>query len=68
MLLLERPCSNALGSEVATNKLFWLKKKIVKWQDDDYLCKTCILGEMSNKYYDQNYSKYKFSKENWVTW
>ena len=65
--VIEKPCPNALGSEVATDKATLIKKQIVKSQDDDYLCKNYIIAGMSNKYYDQYYIKCKFAKEIWDT-
>ncbi|KAG5586876.1 hypothetical protein H5410_047310 [Solanum commersonii] len=61
--VLEKPCPDAPSSEVATDEATLIKEQIVKLQDDDYLCKNCILGGMSNKYYDQYYIKCKFTKE-----
>ncbi|KAH0665606.1 hypothetical protein KY285_026812 [Solanum tuberosum] len=65
--VLEKPCPDAPGSEVATNEATMIKEQIAKWQDDDYLCKNYILGEMSNTYYDQYYIKCKLAKEIWDT-
>ncbi|XP_060198086.1 uncharacterized protein LOC132627041 [Lycium barbarum] len=63
--VLEQPCPNAPGSEVATDEATLIKEQIVKWKDDDYLCKNYILGGMSNKFYDQYYTKCKFAKDIW---
>ncbi|KAH0730994.1 hypothetical protein KY289_002182 [Solanum tuberosum] len=65
--VLEKPCPDAPGSEVATDEATLIKEQIAKWQDDDYLCRNYILGGMSNKYYDQYYIKCKFAKEIWDT-
>ena len=65
--VIERPCPNAHGSEVAADAATLIKEQIVKWKDDDYSCKNYFLGEMSNKYYDQYYIKCKFAKEFWDT-
>ncbi|XP_059289279.1 uncharacterized protein LOC132042780 [Lycium ferocissimum] len=65
--VLEQPCPNAPGSEVATEQATLIKEQIAKWKDDDYLCKNYILGGMSNKFYDQYYTKCKFAKDIWDT-
>ncbi|XP_047263819.1 uncharacterized protein LOC124896308 [Capsicum annuum] len=65
--VLEEPCPNAPGSEVASDEATLIKEQIAKWQYDDYLCKNYILGGMSNKYYDQYYVKCKYAKEIWDT-
>ncbi|XP_070056569.1 uncharacterized protein [Nicotiana tomentosiformis] len=65
--VLEQSCPNAPSSEVATNEATSIREQILKWQDDDYLCKNYILEAMTNKYYDQYFAKCKSAKELWDT-